>query len=86
MKNSKSSKPLWRRIPRKARSSGVGVAFARLESALGLAETRRRKGDLLLGRKRDAILLLYACVKNDTEDLTPKQVAQLARAVKEEFR
>lgn len=35
--------------------------------------------------RRDVILLLYAYPKNVTTDLTPKQVAQLARAVKEEF-
>ena len=31
------------------------------------------------------ILLLYAYPKNVTADLTPKQIAQLARVVKEEF-
>ena len=35
--------------------------------------------------RRDLILLLYAYPKNVTADLTPKQVAQLAKAVKEEF-
>ena len=35
--------------------------------------------------RRDVILLLYAYPKNVTADLTPKQVAQLAKAVKEEF-
>jgi hypothetical protein len=35
--------------------------------------------------RRDLILLLYAYPKNVTADLTPKQVAQLAQAVKEEF-
>ena len=34
---------------------------------------------------RDLILLLYVYPKNVTADLTPKQVAQLARIVKEEF-
>jgi len=36
--------------------------------------------------RRDLILLLYAYAKAATADLTPKQVAQLAKAVKEEFR
>ena len=36
--------------------------------------------------RRDLILLLYAYPKNVSADLTPKQVAQLAKAVKEEFR
>ncbi len=35
--------------------------------------------------RRDLILLLYAYSKNVAADLTPKQVSQLARAVKEEF-
>ena len=36
--------------------------------------------------RRDLILLLYAYPKNVSADLTPKQVAQLAKVVKEEFR
>ncbi|MGH9675180.1 MAG: type II toxin-antitoxin system RelE/ParE family toxin [Bryobacteraceae bacterium] len=35
--------------------------------------------------RRDLILLLYAYPKNVAADLTPKQVSQLARVVKEEF-
>jgi hypothetical protein len=35
--------------------------------------------------RRDVILLLYAYPKNVTADLTPKQIAQLGKAVKEEF-
>ncbi|MGH9609932.1 MAG: type II toxin-antitoxin system RelE/ParE family toxin [Bryobacteraceae bacterium] len=35
--------------------------------------------------RRDLILLLYAYPKNVTADLTPKQLAQLAKVVKEEF-
>jgi mRNA-degrading endonuclease RelE of RelBE toxin-antitoxin system len=34
---------------------------------------------------KDVILLLYAYPKSATADLTPKQVAQLAKVVKEEF-
>jgi hypothetical protein len=36
--------------------------------------------------RKDVILLLYAYAKNVLADLTPKQVAQLAKVVKEEFR
>ncbi len=36
--------------------------------------------------RRDLILLLYAYPKNVSANLTPKQVAQLANVVKEEFR
>lgn len=36
--------------------------------------------------ERNMILLLYAYAKNEFADLTPKQVAQLAKVVSEEFR
>lgn len=36
--------------------------------------------------RSDLTLLLYAYPKNVTADLTPRQVAQLAKAVLEEFR
>ena len=36
--------------------------------------------------RKDVILLLFAYPKNVSADLTPKQVAQLAKVVKEEFR
>lgn len=35
--------------------------------------------------RRDLILLLYAYPKNVTTDLSPKQVAQLAKVVREEL-
>ncbi len=35
--------------------------------------------------RKDLILLLYAYTKNASADLTPKQAAQLAKVVKEEF-
>jgi hypothetical protein len=35
--------------------------------------------------RKDVILLLYAYPKSSVADLTPKQVAQLAKVVKEEF-
>lgn len=35
--------------------------------------------------RKDVILLLYAYPKNAVADLTPKQVSQLAKVVKEEF-
>jgi hypothetical protein len=35
--------------------------------------------------RRDLILLLYAYTKNVSSDLTPKQIAHLARVVQEEF-
>lgn len=35
--------------------------------------------------RRDVLLLLYAYPKNVTADLTPKQITQLAKAVREEF-
>ena len=36
--------------------------------------------------REDLLLLLYAYPNNVSADLTPKQVAQLAKVVKEEFR
>ncbi len=36
--------------------------------------------------RKDLLLLLYAYSKNVSADLTPKQVAQLAKVVKEELR
>ena len=36
--------------------------------------------------RKDLILLLFAYPKNVSADLTPKQVAQLDKVVKEEFR
>ena len=36
--------------------------------------------------RRDLILLLFAYPKNVSADLIPKQVGQLAKVVKEEFR
>jgi len=35
--------------------------------------------------RRDLILLLYAHAKNVSSDLTPKQIDQLAKIVREEF-
>ena len=35
--------------------------------------------------RRQLIVMLFAYPKNVTADLTPKQVSQLARVVKEEF-
>lgn len=35
--------------------------------------------------RKDMILLLYAYQKNAAENLSPKQVSQLAKVVKEEF-
>lgn len=36
--------------------------------------------------RKDLILLLYAYSKNVSADLTPRQVAQLAKVVKQEFK
>jgi hypothetical protein len=36
--------------------------------------------------RKDLVLLLYAYPKSASSDLTPKQVAQLGKVVKEEFR
>jgi hypothetical protein len=49
-------------------------------------EARRCPRHLLPGGPSDLILLLYAYPKSVSTDLTPKQVAQLAKMVKQEFR
>jgi hypothetical protein len=38
-----------------------------------------------LAARKDVILLVFAYPKNAAADLTPKQVSQLAKVVKEEF-
>lgn len=63
---------------------GGGIRKARM--AVG-SQGKRGGGRVIYywAVRRDLILLLYAYPKNATADLTPKQVAQLAKVVKEEF-
>ena len=51
----------------------------------GIRKVRVALGSRGKSGGRDVILLLYAYPKNVTADLTPKQIAQLAKVVKEEF-
>ena len=63
-----------------------GGGMRKIRVAVG---TRGKRGGARViyywAMRRDLILLLYAYPKNVTADLTPKQVSQLARVVKEEF-
>lgn len=75
-----------------AANPGVGV---RIKGGGGIRKTRvalgsrgKRGGARVIyywAIREDLILLLYCYPKNVTADLTPKQVAQLAKTVKEEF-
>jgi hypothetical protein len=79
--------PSWRQNP------GLG---ARIKGGGGIRKTRvavgshgKRGGACVIyywAVRKDLILLLFAYSKNVSADLTPKQVAQLAKVVKEEFR
>ena len=64
---------------------GGGIRKARV----GVGSRGKRGGARVIyywAVREDLILLLYAYPKNASSDLTPMQVAQLARVVKEEFR
>ena len=64
--------------------SGGGIRKARV----GVGSRGKRGGARIIyywAVREDTILLLYAYRKSDAADLTPKQVVQLARVVKEEF-
>ena|ERR1700683_3444613 len=64
--------------------SGGGIRKARV--AVG---SRGKRGGARViyywAVREDVILLLYAYAKNAAADLTPKQISQLAKVVKEEF-
>ena len=72
---------------RLAANPGLG---ARRPGSGSLASPRGKRGGARViyywAVRKDLILLLYAYAKNVSADLTPKQVAQLAKVVKEEFR
>ena len=66
-------------------SSGVAVGYARFASPLDREGRAAARVIYYWAVRRDVILLLYAYPKNVVTDLTPKQVSQLAKVVKEEF-
>ena len=74
MKNTGRFSPGWQRIQVSALSSKVAAEYARFAWRLGA------RG------KRGGARVIYYYPKNVSADLTPKQVAQLAKVVKEEFR
>jgi hypothetical protein len=81
-----SFSPGWRRIQVSATSSKVS-GIRKIRVAVG---SRGKRGGARViyywAVRKDLILLLYAYAKNVSADLTPRQVAQLAKVVKEEFR
>jgi hypothetical protein len=78
--------PGSRRIRTSALSSKVVVGYARFAWRLDRGERAAAPASYtLLGGAEDVILLLYACAKNVAANLTPKQLSQLAKLVKEEF-
>jgi len=74
------------RIPSSALSSRDGGGIRKVRVGVG---SRGKSGGARViyywAVRRDVILLLYAYPKNVTADLTPKQIAQLAKVVREEF-
>jgi hypothetical protein len=66
------------------RLKGGGIRKIRV-ALPGRGKSRRRSRDLLLGGPERFDPVAFAYRKNATADLSPKQVAQLAKAVKEEF-
>ena len=79
--------PSWQRIRVSALSSRVGGGIRKIR--VGVGSRGKRGGARVIyywAVRRDLILLLYAYLKNVSADLTPNQVAQIAKVVKEEFR
>ena len=87
MKVTGRSSPGLQRIRVSALSSRVAAEYARFAWRFG---SRGKRGGARViyywAVRRDLILLLYAYPKNVSADLTPKQLAQLAKLVKEELR
>ena len=81
MKNTGRFSPGWQLTP----VGGGGIRKIRV-----VVGSRGKRGGARViyywAGRRDLILLLYAYPKNVSADLTPKQVAQLAKVVKQEFR
>ena len=82
MKITGAFSPGWRRI----QASALAL-IRKIRVAVG---SRGKRGGARViyywAVRKDLILLLFAYPKNVAADLTPKQVAQLAKVVKEEFR
>ena len=78
--------PGWRQIRASALALRVAAEIRKIRVAVG---SRGKRGGARViyywAVRKDLILLLFAYPKNVSADLTPKQVAQLAKVVKEEF-
>ena len=80
--------PGWRQIQASALALRVGGGGIR-KIRVAVGSRGKRGGARVIyywAVRKDVILLLFAYPKNVSADLTPKQVAQLAEVVKEEFR
>ena len=87
MKNTGNFSPGWQRIQVSVLSSRVVAEYERF--AWRLVRAVSAGGARVIyywAVRKDLILLLYAYAKNVSADLTPRQVAKLAKVVKEEFR
>lgn len=59
------------------------------QNSMGCKWTRKKrwcKGNLLLGKPADQLFMLYACAKNERDDLTKDQLSVLREAVVAEFK
>jgi hypothetical protein len=86
MKSTGNFSPGWRQIQVSARSSRVVAEYARyVWQLVREVSAGAPRVTYYWAVRKDRILLLYAYAKNVSADLTPRQVAQLAKVVKEEF-
>ena len=87
MKSIGNFSPAWRQGQVSALSSRVAAEYARFAWRLGrVASAGAARVIYYSAVRKDVILLPYAYPKNVSADLTPKQVTQLAKVVKQEFR
>ena len=87
MKNMGRFSPGWQQTPVLALSSRVAAEYERFAWRLVRAVSAGVPASFTTWAvRKDLILLLYAYPKNVSADLTPRQVVQLAKVVKEEFR
>jgi hypothetical protein len=89
MKTTGPFSPGWRQIQVSALALRVAAEYGIRKIRAAVGSRGKRGGARVIyywAVRKNLILLLYAYPKNVSADLTPKQVAQLAKVVKEEFR
>ena len=86
MKTTGNFSPGWQRIQVSGALIKGGGGIRKIRVAIG---SRGKRGGARViyywAVRKDLILLLYAYPKNVSADLTPRQVAQLAKVAKEEL-